>query len=125
MLDRTLFLSHNSNTKTMKENQKLNVPFVVKDLIDYAEGSVVSRQLIKQVGGNITLFAFEQGEQLSEHTAPFDAMCQVLDGEVQIRIDQTSYDVGAGETIVMPAHVPHALYAKSRFKMLLTMIKGN
>lgn len=93
-------------------------------LIDYSEGGVVSKQILKNDVGNITLFAFDQGQGLSEHTAPFDAMVQVLEGTAEIRIGGTPLTVKAGETVIMPANVSHALQAVERFKMLLTMIRG-
>lgn len=92
-------------------------------MIEYQSGAVVSRAIVKQKTGNVTLFAFDQGESLSEHTAPFDAMVQVLEGTVEIRIDQVPLQVSAGQTVIMPANHPHALLATSRFKMLLTMIR--
>ena len=91
-------------------------------LVDYQTGSVVSRQLTKTEGGNVTLFAFDEGQELSEHTAPFDALVHVLDGEAQIRISGKSYQLKTGEIIIMPANEPHALRAVKKYKMLLTMI---
>lgn len=93
-------------------------------LIDYSEGGVVSKQVLKNDAGNITLFSFDKGQGLSEHAAPFDAFVQVLDGEAEIKIGGRPFLVKAGESIIMPATVPHALQAVERFKMLLTMIKG-
>lgn len=93
-------------------------------LVDYSEGGVVSKQVLKNDVGNVTLFSFDKGQGLSEHTAPFDAMVQVLDGTAEIRIGGNPLTVKAGETIIMPANVPHALQAIERFKMLLTMIRG-
>lgn len=93
-------------------------------LIDYSEGGVVSKQVLKNDAGSITLFSFDKGQGLSEHTAPFDAVVQVLEGEAEIRIGDTPLAVKAGETVVMPANVSHALQAIERFKMLLTMIRG-
>lgn len=93
-------------------------------LIDYSSGGVVSKQVLKNEVGNITLFSFDQGQGLSEHTAPFDAVVQVLDGEVEIKIGGIPHLLKKGESIIMPANISHALYAKERFKMLLTMIKG-
>jgi len=90
----------------------------------YAPGGIVSKQLLKNDSGNITLFSFDKEQGLSEHTAPFDAFVQILDGEVAVYIDGTLHKLTAGEIIVMPANVPHALHATERFKMLLTMIKG-
>ena len=93
-------------------------------LIGYQEGAVVSRALLKRAGGTITLFAFEEGQSLSEHTAPFDAVAHVLDGEADITIAGTVHNVSAGELLLMPAHQPHALHARTRFKMLLTMVRS-
>lgn len=93
-------------------------------LVDYSDGGVISKQVLKSDAGNITLFSFDQGQGLSEHTAPFDAMVQVLDGEVEIRIGGSPVLLKQGESIIMPANIPHALSAVSRFKMLLTMIRG-
>ena len=93
-------------------------------LVSYQPGAVVSRTLIKQPTGTVTLFAFDQGEGLSEHTAPFDALVQVLDGETEIRIDGRPHRLHAGEMIIMPANHPHALTAITRFKMALVMIRS-
>lgn len=95
-----------------------------EQLIDYSGGGVVSKQVLKNDAGNITLFSFDKGQGLTEHTAPFDAVVQVLDGEVEIRIGGEPHLLKKGESIIMPAHVSHALFAKEQFKMLLTMIKG-
>ena len=94
------------------------------DLINYQSGSVVSRQLIKKNTGNVTLFAFDKGEGLSEHTAPFDALVYILDGSAEITISGKSHQLKTGEMIIMPANQPHALKAPERFKMLLIMIKS-
>ncbi len=93
-------------------------------LVDYQEGSVVSRTIIDKKAGTITLFAFDENQGLSEHTAPYDAMVQVLDGEAEVTIEGKPVDLKAGEITIMPANKPHALKAKTRFKMLLTMIKS-
>jgi quercetin dioxygenase-like cupin family protein len=93
------------------------------DLASYQEGSVVSRQITKEDAGNITLFAFDEGQELSEHTAPFDAVVHVLDGEVDVRISGVGYSLKSGDAIIMPADEPHALKAVTKFKMLLTMIR--
>ncbi|SHE88637.1 cupin domain-containing protein [Dysgonomonas macrotermitis] len=92
--------------------------------IEYSEGGVVSKQILKNQVGNITLFSFDKGQGLSEHTAPFDAFVQILDGEVEIKIDGKPFIVKANESIIMPANITHALYAVEKFKMLLTMIRG-
>ena len=93
-------------------------------LLQYQEGAVVSRVLLKNPGGTVTLFAFDQGEGLSEHTAPFDALVIVTDGEAEIKIAGESFPVREGETITMPAHRPHAIKAVTQFKMLLIMIRA-
>lgn len=93
------------------------------DLVNYQEGSVVSRTIVNRKGGTITLFAFDQGQSLSEHTAPFDAVAHILEGEAEITVSGQPSHLQAGELIVMPANQPHAVNATSRFKMLLTMIK--
>lgn len=92
--------------------------------IEYAKGAVVSKQILKKHFGNITLFAFDKGEGLSEHTAPFDAMVSVVDGEADVVIDGRHFLLKEGNSIIMPANIPHALHATERFKMLLTMIKS-
>jgi quercetin dioxygenase-like cupin family protein len=96
----------------------------IADLIAYQDGAVVSRQIVKAEAGNVTLFAFDLGQELSEHTAPFDALVHVLDGEAEIRISGKPFILKAGEAIVMPANEPHALKALKKFKMLLTMIRA-
>ncbi len=95
----------------------------LKDMVAYAEGSIVSRTLGETPGGTVTLFAFDAGQGLSEHSAPFDAMVQVLDGSVELVIGGKSIEAAAGELVVMPANVPHAVRATAQFKMLLTMLK--
>lgn len=94
------------------------------DLLSYQDGAVVSRTLVKKKTGTVTLFAFDAGEGLSEHTAPFDALVYLLDGEAEIIISGASHHLQAGEMILMPANEPHALKATKRFKMMLTMIKS-
>jgi quercetin dioxygenase-like cupin family protein len=96
----------------------------VVDLMEYQEGAVVSREIIRKDTGTVTIFAFDKGEGLSEHTAPFDAMVQVIDGKAEIIISGKKNIVNAGEMIIMPANDPHALNALKRFKMVLTMIKS-
>jgi quercetin dioxygenase-like cupin family protein len=94
------------------------------DMIDYQDDSVVSRTLIDKKAGTVTLFAFDEGQGLSEHTAPYDAMVHVIEGEVKVTISGKTIIVKQGEVIVMPANQPHALSAITRFKMLLTMIQS-
>jgi len=93
-------------------------------LVEYQKGAVVSRTLIDKPAGTVTLFAFDKGQGLSEHTAPFDALVTVLDGEVEITISGKPGRVKQGEMIIMPANQPHALKAISRFKMMLVMVKS-
>lgn len=97
--------------------------FSMTDKVAYAEGSVVSKIIIRNDKGNVTLFAFDKDEFLSEHTAPFDAIVQVLDGKGQVIIDGKPFDLNVGESIIMPANIRHAVVATEKFKMLLTMIK--
>lgn len=93
------------------------------DLVNYQDGAVVSRTLMKRATGTITLFAFDEEQGLSEHTTPFDAVAQLLEGEAIITISGTPIPTKAGESVLMPANQPHALKAVGRFKMLLTMIR--
>ncbi len=94
------------------------------EMAAYQDGSVVSRQITKADAGNVTLFAFDAGQELSEHTAPFDALVQVLDGEAEIIIAGQSFHLKSGQAIILPAGQPHAVKALHRFKMLLTMIRS-
>lgn len=94
------------------------------ELVKYQDGAVVSRTVIDKQAGTVTLFAFDAGQGLSEHAAPYDALVQVLDGEVTISIAGKPYDLHAGEMIIMPANQPHAVRAVKRFKMVLTMIRS-
>ncbi len=93
-------------------------------LVSYAEGSIVSRTLVENKAGTITLFAFDAGQSLSEHTAPFDALVHVLDGEGAFTVGGKASSVGAGQALLMPANVAHAVKAEERFKMLLTMLRS-
>ncbi len=99
-------------------------PLAMTGLVAYQEGSVVSRTLIDKKVGTVTLFAFDAGQGLSEHTAPYDAFVQILDGEAEITIAGTAHRVAAGEMIIMPANQPHALKGVRPFKMLLVMIRA-
>ena len=94
------------------------------DLVDYQDGAVVSREIMDQKSGSVTVFAFDEGQKLSEHTAPFDAMVYLLDGEAEITISGNALQVKQGEMVIMPANQPHSLKAVKRFKMVLTMIKA-
>jgi quercetin dioxygenase-like cupin family protein len=94
------------------------------ELVSYQEGAVVSRTVINQKTGTVTLFAFDAGQELSEHTAPYDALVQVLDGETEISIAGQPYHLETGDSIIMPANDPHAVKAVTQFKMMLTMIRS-
>ena len=94
------------------------------DLVNYQEGAVVSRTLVNRATGTVTLFAFDEGQGLSEHTAPFDAVAHLLEGEAEISVSAKPLRAAAGEAVLMPANQPHSLKALSRFKMLLTMIRS-
>lgn len=97
--------------------------FNLENAIEYTSGGVISKQVIKSKGGNLTLFSFDKEQGLSEHKTPFDAIVLILDGEAEITIGGKLYLLKKGESIIMPANVPHALKAVERFKMLLTMIR--
>ena len=122
-------LKHGLSKSNIMTDQGQNVvtPDEVKQLVDllqYQDGSIVSRVLLKNKGGTVTLFAFDVGEGLSEHTAPFEALVVVTDGEADIEIAGESFKVRQGETIILPANRPHAVKAATRFKMLLIMIRA-
>jgi quercetin dioxygenase-like cupin family protein len=94
------------------------------ELVNYQDGAVVSREIVKKPAGNVTIFAFEEGQGLSEHTAPFDALVQMVEGDAEIMISGQPHQLQGGEMILMPAGQPHALKALKRFKMILTMIRS-
>ncbi len=96
----------------------------LKNLAEYQEGAVVSKEILKKETGTVTIFAFDRGQGLSEHTAPFDALVCILDGTAEIVIAGKSNTVGEGEMIIMPAHEPHELKANEKFKMMLVMIRS-
>ena len=96
---------------------------VLEQLIAYADDSIVSKTLLDKPIGTITLFAFDKGQRLSEHTAPFDAVVQAVDGHGVVTIEGTDHTVDAGQIVIMPANIPHAVRAEQKFKMLLTMIR--
>ncbi len=105
------------------KNVPFSEPHSLVDLVGYEEGRVVSRTFAQNASLSLTLFAFEEGEGVSTHTAPGDAMVQVLDGEAVVNIDGKEMTVNAGQVVVMPADVPHSVTAVKRFKMLLTVVK--
>jgi quercetin dioxygenase-like cupin family protein len=93
--------------------------------VEYSPEGIVSKRVLQKDKGNVSLFAFDKGQQLSEHSAPFDALVQVLEGEAEISINKKQYVMEAGESIIMPANIPHSVFANEKFKMLLTMIKSD
>jgi quercetin dioxygenase-like cupin family protein len=108
----------------MKNENLVGKVAALDGLISYQEGAVVSRTVIDKPAGTVTLFAFDKGQGLSEHTAPFDALVNVIDGEVEITISGKPFLVKQGEMLIMPANDPHALKALTRFKMMLVMVKS-
>ena len=114
---------------TLPKKQKADTRLLAQvgelaDLVDYQEGSVVSRTVIDQKSGTVTLFAFDKGQGLSEHTAPFNALVHVIDGKAKITISGRLFEVTSGQAIIMPANQPHALEAIERFKMMLVMVRA-
>jgi len=107
----------------MEDNNRTEV-LSANDLISYQDESVISRTLVKKDTGTITLFAFDKGQGLSEHTAPFDALAHIIDGDAEIVIDGEVFNLTSNEMIIMPANKPHALKSLSKFKLLLTMIRS-
>lgn len=105
---------------TYPHSQKI----ALEQVVDTQPGAVVSREIIKKETGTVTVFAFDKGQGLSEHTAPFDALVQILEGQAEISINQEPHTLSAGEMIIMPANIPHALKATQAFKMMLVMIKS-
>jgi len=110
--------------KSERLEKLVAVPAKLVDLVDYQEGSVVSRAIINKKTGTVTLFSFDEGQRLSEHTAPYDASVCVLDGEVEIVISGKPFRLQAGEIVILPANQPHAVKAVKKFKMLLIMIRS-
>jgi quercetin dioxygenase-like cupin family protein len=108
----------------MKSEDIIGKVLELSDMVEYHLGSIVSRTIIDKPAGTLTLFAFERGQGLSEHTAPFDAVVFILDGEAEVTISGKPLPLKQGEMIIMPANEPHALRATTRFKMMLAMIKS-
>lgn len=96
----------------------------LKQRLNYVKGSIVNEIVTKDKGGQIILFAFDKGQELKEHTAPFDAILQIVEGSAEIHINKERFKMKEGDIIILPANIPHAVYGTSEFKMLLTMIKG-
>ena len=109
------------------ENKGFDKSTILKltEMVEYSDNGIISKRVLDKQTGNITLFSFDKGQRLSEHTAPFDAMVQVIEGEAEILIDSKPYILSAGNSIIMPANIPHAVNAKEKFKMILTMIKSD
>jgi quercetin dioxygenase-like cupin family protein len=123
-----MFITPNFRTNTKEEqmadvNDLVGTVLNMKDMVSYQPGAVVSRTVIDKDAGTVTLFAFDNGQGLSEHTAPFDALVQIIDGTADITIAGSLHAIKEGEMIIMPANIPHALKANPRFKMLLVMIR--
>ncbi len=108
----------------MSESIEISTTFDPVENITYAGGSVVSKTILKKPTGNITLFAFDKGEGLAEHSSPYEALVQLLDGSAEITIGETAYQLKKGQSIILPANIPHSLKATEQFKMMLTMIKS-
>jgi len=118
-----LFGATRSFGGTMSTASKSEILKLV-EMVSYQDAAVVSRQITKAEAGNVTLFAFDKDQGLSEHTAPFDALAHILEGEAQVTISGKTFDLKTGDAIIMPANEPHALKAAQKFKMLLTMIRA-
>ncbi len=107
----------------MEFNHSTIMDFAAK--VEYSAEGIVSKRVLQKDKGNVSLFAFDKDQQLSEHSAPFGALIQVLDGKAKIMIDSKPYELTTGQSIIMPANIPHAVYAVEKFKMLLTLIKSD
>jgi quercetin dioxygenase-like cupin family protein len=108
----------------MTEQPSIDSPASLADLVEYQDGAIVSRALVKDKAGTVTVFAFAEGEGLSEHETPYDALLSVLDGRASVGIGGTAHTVSVGEIVRLPANVPHSVQAEHRFKMLLIMIRS-
>ena len=111
------------NIEEKEKNELYTKVLNLKDLVAYQDGTVASRMLVNKQAGTITIFSFDKDEGLSEHTAPYNALVTILDGEAEIWIGGQTFRVKQGESIILPANIPHALSAVARFKMMLTMIR--
>ena len=117
------YLSGETNMNSKNKSSKVKAIFL-KDHIQYSKDSVVSKTLIDKKVGTVTLFAFDRGQKLSEHTTPYDALVQILEGDAELVIGGETINATAGQIVVMPADVPHAVNANEQFKMILTMIRS-
>lgn len=118
-----LFVNTCLQHRCYNKDKMLNESKKIKDFVGFQEGAVVSREIVNKPSGTVTFFAFAQGQGLSEHKTPYDALVLIIDGEAEITIDKKPHHLKEGEMILMPANHPHALKAIKRFKMILTMIK--
>jgi quercetin dioxygenase-like cupin family protein len=105
------------------DNELMGKGNTLSKMVEYQDSAVISRTIIKKDTGTVTLFAFDRGQELSEHSAPFDAVVMILDGKGEILINGEAHSLSSGESIIMPANIPHAVKATAKFKMLLIMIK--
>ena len=115
----------NEKTRTSVLQACLGKEQTLAELVEYSDDSIVSKTILDKPAGTVTLFAFDKGQKLSEHTVPYDALVQILDGQARLTIGGDDVEVSAGQVIVMPGNVPHAVCADERFKMLLTMIRAS
>ena len=123
-LKKESFMSRSAKTPTVRPRDFIGVSLMLEDLVAYQKNSVVSKQILNKKAGSLTLFAFDKGEGLSEHTAPYDASVMILDGKAKILIGGKPHTLTKNAMIIMPAGIPHALKAVERFKMLLIMIRS-
>jgi len=117
------FNLENPEKHDKKKDELYAKVFVLKDIVSYQDGTVASRMLVNKKAGSITVFSFDENEGLSEHTAPYDAVVTVLDGECEVWVAGQTFQMKEGHTIIFPANIPHALSAITKFKMILTMIR--
>ncbi|MBL8007728.1 MAG: cupin domain-containing protein [Ignavibacteria bacterium] len=108
----------------MSAENKYSREFNPSDTVEYSDGAVVSKTIIKKENGNLTLFSFDKGERLAEHTSPYDAFIHILDGKAEVILDKIIHNLSAGQSILLPANIPHSLRAVEKFKMMLIMIKS-
>ena len=118
------FKLENPDKHDKKREELLGKVLDLKELVAYQDGSVASRMIINNKAGSITVFSFDENEGLSEHTAPYDAVVTIIDGECEVWVAGTTLQMKTGQTIIFPANAPHALSAITKFKMTLTMIRG-
>ena len=121
--NKTKYYKSNKGDTNMAKVEK-GIVFTSNSVIDYAEGGVVSKELVHSNAGSVTLFSFDAGQGLSEHTAPFDAFIQVVDGKMELTVENVKHVISAGESFIIPSGAPHSVNAPERFKMIITMIRG-